>query len=275
MTSYVAAHMIYQALGWDEPEWVHLSVLLSPSGKGKLSKRESEELLRQGYAVFLTDFADLGYIPEAVTNWIAQMGASFDGENDFFTMDDLVEKFSFEHLNPAPAAMNFQKLDHFNGAHIRALSREDLAQRLLPFFLKAGIETDYEGVYKVVPCIQERMVKLTDGPEVARFMFEEDIPPVMDQLMQKKLEISDCIKIAERSYEVINGLENFTAESMEQPLRDMVGELGYKPGQVFGLLRGAISGQKVTPPLFDCMEVIGKQKVLQRIADAIAFLKEQ
>ena len=97
----------------------------------------------------------------------------------------------------------------------------------------------------------------------------------MDQLMQKKLEISDCIKIAERSYEVISGLEDFTAAGMEQPLRDMVGELGYKPGQVFGLLRGAISGQKVTPPLFDCMEVIGKQKVLQRIADAIAFLKEQ
>ena len=266
-------HMIYQALGWDEPEWVHLSVLLSPSGKGKLSKRESEELLKQGYAVFLTDFADLGYIPEAVTNWIAQMGASFDSDNDFFTMNDLVEKFSFEHLNPAPAAMNFQKLDHFNGAHIRSLSRENLAQRLLPFFIKAGINTDYEGVYKVIPCIQERMVRLTDGPNVARFLFEENIPPVMDQLMQKKLEISDCIRIAERSYEVIEALPEFTAAAMEQPLRDLVAELGYKPGQVFGLLRGAISGQKVTPPLFDCMEVIGKEKVLQRIADAAEFLK--
>ena len=266
-------HMIYQAMGWDEPEWVHLSVLLSPSGKGKLSKRESEELLKQGYAVFLTDFADLGYIPEAVVNWIAQMGWSYDGQTDFFTLADLEEKFSLDHLNPAPAAMNFSKLDHFNGEHIRKLSREDLAERLVPFFQKAGIDTDYDGVYRVVPLLQERIVKLTDAPEVVGFLFEEDIPPVMDQLMQKKLEIDDCIRIAERSYEVIDGLDEFTAATMEQPLRDMVAELGYKPGQVFGLLRGAISGRKVTPPLFDCMEVIGKEKVLQRISDAIGFLK--
>ncbi len=266
-------HMIYQALGWDEPEWVHLSVLLSPSGKGKLSKRESEELLKQGYAVFLTDFEDLGYIPEAVVNWIAQMGASFEGEDDFFTMKDLEEKFSFDHLNPAPAAMNFQKLDHFNGAHIRSLTREDLANRLLPFFKKAGIDTDYDGVYKVVPCIQERMVRLTDGPEVARWMFTEDIPPVMEQLMQKKLEVSDCIKIAEMAYNVIEGLPSLDAETAEQPLRDLVAESGYKAGQVFGLIRGAISGQKVTPPLFDCMVVIGKEKVLERLSAAIDFLK--
>ena len=266
-------HMIYQALGWDEPKWVHLSVLLSPSGKGKLSKRESEELLKQGYAVFVTDFADLGYIPEAVTNWIAQMGASFEGDDDFFTMKDLEEKFSFDHLNPAPAAMNFQKLDHFNGAHIRTLTREDLANRLLPFFKKAGIDTDYDGVYKVVPCIQERMVRLTDGPEVARWMFTEDIPPVMDQLMQKKLEISDCIKIAEMAYDVISGLPSLDAETAEQPLRDLVASSGYKAGQVFGLIRGAISGQKVPPPLFDCMVVIGKEKVLERLSAAIDFLK--
>ncbi len=274
-------HMIYQAMGWDEPEWVHLSVLLSPKikteegeiGGGKLSKRESDLLIKMGYAVFVTDFEELGYIPEAVVNWVAQMGASFEGEDDFFTMDDLTEKFSFEHLNPAPAAMNYTKLDHFNGAHIRSLTREDLARRLLPFFKKAGIDTDYEGVYKVVPCIQERMVRLTDGPEVARWMFEEDIPPVMDQLMQKKLEISDCIRIAERAYEVLASLPSLDAETAEQPLRDLVAELGYKPGQVFGLIRGAISGQKVTPPLFDCMVVIGKDKVLERMKNAIEFLK--
>ena len=267
-------HMIYQALGWDEPEWVHLSVLLSPSGKGKLSKRESEELLKQGYAVFVTDFADLGYIPEAVTNWIAQMGASFEGDDDFFTMKDLEEKFSFEHLNPAPAAMNFQKLDHFNGAHIRSLTRADLASRLLPFFKKAGIDTDYDGVYKVVPCIQERITKLTDAPEISRWMFTDDIPPVMDQLMQKKLEISDCITIAEKSLQLLESLPSLDQATAEQPFRDLIAETGYKPGQVFGLLRGAISGQKVTPPLFDCMVVIGKEKVLERVSNAIEFLKE-
>ena len=203
------------------------------------------------------------------------MGASFEGDNDFFTLKDLEEKFSFDHLNPAPAAMNFQKLDHFNGAHIRSLTREDLAERLVPFFKKAGINTDYEGVYKVVPCIRERIVKLTDAPEISRWMFTEDIPPVMDQLMQKKLEVSDCITIAEKSYELLKSLPSLDQETAEQPMRDLIAELGYKPGQVFGLIRGAISGQKVTPPLFDCMVVIGKEKVLERLQNAIEFLKSQ
>ena len=105
-------------------------------------------------------------------------------------------------------------------------------------------------------------------------MFTEDIPPVMDQLMQKKLEVSDCIKIAERSYEVLSALPSMDQATAEQPMRDMIAESGYKAGQVFGLIRGAISGQKVTPPLFDCMEVIGKDKVLERLSNAIEFLKE-
>ncbi len=266
-------HLIYQALGWDEPEWVHLSVLLSPSGKGKLSKRESEELIKQGYAVFLTDFADLGYIPEAVVNWAAQMGWSYDDHTDFFTLKDLEEKFTLEHLNPSPSAINFSKLDYFNGLHIRQLENDDLAERLLPFYQKAGIDTDVETLKKIVPCIKERLTKLTEAPEKTAFLFKEDIPPVMEQLLQKKLTAADCAEIAERAYAVIDAIPELTAESAEAPLRQLVADMGLKPGQVFGLIRGAISAQTVTPPIFDCMAIIGKEKVLKRLADAAAFLK--
>lgn len=266
-------HRIYEALGWDEPEWVHLSVLLSPSGKGKLSKRESEELLKQGYPVFVTDFADLGYIPEAVNNWIAQMGWSYDDHTDFFTMADLEEKFSMDHLNPAPAAINFSKLDHFNGLHIRQLAVEDLAERLKPFLDKAGIKYTDDKLLKTVPLIQERLVKLTDAPEVCGFLFEEDIPPVMEELIQKKMDTAGCIEIGERALQVLKAQPEWTAETLEEPLRALVGEMGLKPGQVFGFIRGAISGRKVTPPLFGCLEVIGRDKTLERMQNAIDFLK--
>ena len=118
--------LIWRAFGWQEPVWVHLSVFLKPSGKGKMSKREATELIKDGHSIFIKDFQDLGYLPEAVVNWIALMGWSYDDRLEFFTLEDLIEKFSLEKLNPSPAAINFSKLDHFNKLHIKNLSEEDL-----------------------------------------------------------------------------------------------------------------------------------------------------
>ncbi len=113
---------IHRALGWQEPEWVHLSVFLKPTGKGKMSKREAADLIKDGHSIFVKDFDSLGYLPEAVVNWITLMGWSFDDHTEFFSLQDLVEKFSLTRLNPSPAAINFTKLDHFNGLHIRNLT---------------------------------------------------------------------------------------------------------------------------------------------------------
>jgi len=131
--------LICRAFGWQEPVWIHLSVFLKPSGKGKMSKRESAELIKDGYSIFIKDLRELGYTPEAVVNWISLMGWSYDDHTEYFDLKDLVEKFSIDHLNPSPAAINFTKLDHFNGLHIRALDERDLAQRILPFFIEKWI----------------------------------------------------------------------------------------------------------------------------------------
>jgi glutamyl-tRNA synthetase len=117
--------MIHRAFGWDEPLWCHLSVFLKPSGKGKMSKRESAELMKEGHSVFVRDLRTLGYTPEGVVNWIALMGASFDEKEDVFTLAELVQRFDLRHLNPAPAAVNFTKADHFNGIHLRRLAIEE------------------------------------------------------------------------------------------------------------------------------------------------------
>ena len=145
--------LIVRAFGWEEPEWVHLSVFLKPSGKGKMSKREAANLVKDGYSIFIKDLQDLGYMPEAVVNWVSLMGWSYDDHTEFFTMDDLVEKFSLEKLNPSPAAINFTKLDHFNGLHIRSLSAEQLAALMKPYFIKAGYLTDDDTLKKIAPLI--------------------------------------------------------------------------------------------------------------------------
>ncbi len=161
--------LIIRAFGWEEPVWVHLSLFLKPSGKGKMSKRESADLIKEGHSIFLKDLRELGYIPEGVDNWISLMGWAYDERTEFFTMPDLIEKFSLEKLNPSPAAINFSKLDYFNGLHIRSLAIPDLAQRVKPFFEQAGYRVDDETLLKIAPLIQERIGTLDDAPEMAGF----------------------------------------------------------------------------------------------------------
>ncbi|HSM26218.1 MAG TPA: glutamate--tRNA ligase, partial [Anaerolineaceae bacterium] len=167
--------LIHQAFGWEEPVWVHLSVFLKPSGKGKMSKREAIDLAKDGKSIFIQDLRDLGYLPEGIINWIALMGWSFDDHTEFFSLNELVEKFSLERLNPSPAAINFTKLDHFNGLHIRNLSTEDLTRRIQPFFHEKGIEATPEKLMKISPIIQERLQTLDDAPDLAGFLFDDEI----------------------------------------------------------------------------------------------------
>jgi glutamyl-tRNA synthetase len=266
--------LIMRAFGWQEPQWVHLSVFLKPSGKGKMSKRDKEQASLDGYSIFIKDLENLGYIPEGVVNWIALMGWSFDDHTEFFTMQDLIEKFSLEHLNPSPAAINFTKLDHFNGLHIRHLSYEDLAHKLAPFITKAGYHLDEDKLYRAIPIIQPRLVTLDDVIPVAGFLFKEDINPNPAELVGEKLTPKESARIARRAYQVLSNLPEITKEVAEPPLRSLVERAGLRAGQVFGILRVAVTGQKNSPPLFECMEIIGKDKVLQRIKSAAEILEK-
>jgi len=265
--------LIIRAFGWEEPEWAHLSVFLKPSGKGKMSKREAGDLLKDGYSIFIKDLEDLGYLPEAVVNWISLMGWSYDDHTEFFTLPDLVEKFSLRKLNPSPAAINFTKLDYFNGMHIRSLSLDDLARRIKPFFRKEGVQTDDETLLKISPLLQERMVTLDDAPYFGRFFFQDTVQPDPEDLVAKGLTPQESAELARRSYEILSGLSDFDSETIEPPMRAMVEASGYSAGQVFGILRVAITGQKVSPPLFESMAIVGRQKVLERIQAAIRILE--
>jgi glutamyl-tRNA synthetase len=189
-------------------------------------------------------------------------------------MQDLIEKFSLEHLNPSPAAINFSKLDHFNGLHIRNLSREDLAQRLAPYLVNAGFQLDKDILYRAIPIICERLVTLDDVVEKAGFFFKEQVTPNPADLVGDKLTPAESAEIARKSYQILASLPEMSKDLAEPPMRNLVEESGLKAGQIFGILRVAVTGQKVSPPLFESMEIIGKSKVLERIQAAIDILQK-
>jgi glutamyl-tRNA synthetase len=265
--------LIHRSLGWQEPSWVHLSVFLKPSGKGKMSKREAADLMKDGYSIFVKDLQDLGYLPEAVNNWIALMGWSYDDRTEFFTLPDLVEKFSLHKLNPSPAAINFTKFDHFNGLHIRALTTADLAVRIKPFFISRGFAADDATLVKIAPIIQEHIGTLEEAPDFAGFFFKDEVIPEAVGLVAKGLTAKQSAEIAEKSLTLLASLPDVRMETTEAPMRALVEASGYSAGQVFGIMRMAITGQRVSPPLFESMEIVGREKVLGRMEKAIQLLK--
>jgi len=262
---------LVRAFGWEEPTWVHLSVFLKPSGKGKMSKREAAESIKDGHSIFIGDLKDLGYTPEGVLNWIVLMGWGV-AEDDVMSLDQMVERFNIDSLTPSPAAINFQKLDHFNGTHIRLLTDLELAQRIKPYFIDAGLEVDNETLIKVTPLIRERLVTLDDCLAFASFFFQEAVNPAVEDLIAKGLDAKQSAEIAQKSLEILSGLPDLSHQTAEPPMRAYVESSGFSAGQVFGILRAAVTGQKVSPPLFESMEIIGRDVCLQRLKNALELL---
>jgi glutamyl-tRNA synthetase len=264
--------LIYRAFGWNEPEWCHLSVFLKPSGKGKMSKRD----LSSEQSIFVLGLRDLGYIPEAIVNWVVLMGWSLDDKTEVFTLEDLVKGFSLDRLNPSPAAVNFEKLDHYNGLHIRRLAVDDLAARLEPFFERAGLAPGEHGdlLRRVAPLVQERIVTLDDAVDMAGFFFRGEVSPDPAGLVAKGLTPGMSLAALRRAREVLAGMSGFDHGTTEPTLRALAEALGLKAGQLFGILRVAVTGQSVATPLFETMEIIGRETVLQRLDRAEALLAE-
>lgn len=234
-----------------------------------MSKRESADLLKDGHSIFVKDLDELGYTPEAVVNWVALMGWSYDDHTEFFTLSDLEEKFNLDHLNPSPAAINFSKLDHFNGLHIRALNDEELASRIKPYFDLADIKTDQATLLKIAPIVKERIATLDDVVEMAGFFFKANVTYDGGELVQKGLSMADVENILMDTLKILDKSTSMSKENIEDPLRSYVETSGWSAGQVFGVLRVAVTGQKVSPPLFESMEIIGKEKVLTRMRNAL------
>ncbi len=264
---------IYRAFGWTEPEWVHLSLFLKPSGKGKMSKRETEAMRLTGQTIFVKEMGALGFLPEGVLNWVALMGWSYDDSTEFFTLEDLVSKFTIDRLNPSNAAIDFKKLDHFNSLHLRALPPEELARRCMPFLVAAGLPADLETVTRIAPIIRERMVTLDEAPDWMAFFFKDKVEPAPESLIAKDLTAAESRAALARATAELEALPEWTHTAMEEKLRALVEELGLKAGQLFGLVRNATAAQPVSPPLFESMEILGREVTLARLKYALGLLE--
>lgn len=262
---------IVRAFGWTEPEWVHLSLFLKPSGKGKMSKRDVSEAMKDGHSIFIKDMRELGITPEGLLNWMVLMGWGV-AEDDVMTLQQMIERFDLTHLNPAPAAINFAKLDHFNGTHIRAMQAEDLAARLKPYFVAGGLEPDDALLSRIAPLVQERITTLDEAVQMAGFFFREQVEVSAENLTVKGLSAEAAGLAARKALEVLSGMPDFAAAHLEAAMRTLVEQMGLEAGKLFGILRLAVTGQKVSPPLFESMEIVGRQKSLERLTAAVRLL---
>ncbi|MBP8048123.1 MAG: hypothetical protein KAY64_05215, partial [Anaerolineales bacterium] len=195
-------------------------------------------------------------------------------EDDVMTLDQMADRFTIDSLTPSPAAVNFQRLDHFNATHIRLFTTEDLAARIKPYFTRGGLNVDDDILMKIVPLIRERLVTLDDCLSFGSFFFKENVTPNPADLIAKGLDAKQSAQIAQRVYEILAAQPEFSHERCEPPLRAYVEESGLNANQVFGILRVATTGQKVSPPLFESMEIVGREKCLARIKAAIDILEK-
>jgi glutamyl-tRNA synthetase len=265
---------LYRALGWEMPAIAHLPVVLDPSGKGKMSKRKKVASDGRELPVLVRDFQRAGYLPEAMFNFLALVGWSYDGHTELMTRQEIIERFSIKHVNPAPAAFNYDKLDHMNGVYIRGLEADDLAERTMPFLDEAGLAADRETVIRIVPLIQERMKRLDEAPSLVDFFFAEELPDYDPTLLvPKKMDPASTHLLLGQARAVFEDVSPFAHDALETALRGLAETMEVKVGQLFTPIRVAVCGRTVAPPLFGTLEILGRARVLKRIDSGLEKLK--
>jgi glutamyl-tRNA synthetase len=264
---------MYDALGWEKPLYAHAPLILNPSGKGKLSKRaQAFTDAGQQVLVQVREFRQAGYLPEAITNFLCNVGWAFGDDREVFGLEEASARFALETVNPAPARLPYSKLEWLNGVYIREMSSEELAAAVQPFLQEAGLEADDETTQRAMPLVRERLKTLADAEEWLGFFFRDalDYPPA--DLIGKKMDAAASLTAIQQVRETLADLEPFEEETLDATLRALASELGLKVGQLLGVLRVAVTGQKVAPPLFGTLAVLGRDKCLARIDIALERL---
>jgi glutamyl-tRNA synthetase len=236
---------ILRALGADIPVYAHAPDVLGNDGK-KLSKRHG--------AVSVDVFRELGYLPEALMNFIALLGWSFDDHTTVMSRAELIERFSLERVVSSPATFDHEKLDWLNGVHLRALAPDEYVTVLLTWLHERGIEWDDATVAATGPLVQEKIERFDQYPDFVRFLFEDVSPADVDG------------EICRAAHDRLAALDDWTAATIEEALRALAEELGQKPRQAFAPIRLAITGSKISPGLFESIELLGRERTLQRLA---------
>jgi glutamyl-tRNA synthetase len=244
---------ILRALGAELPTYAHVPDVLGPDGK-KLSKRHGAQSVE--------DFREQGYIPEAVVNFLARLGWAYDDKTEVFSRDDLLRLFRLDRVSPSPAVFDYQKLAWLNGVHLRSLPPEDYEDRVLAYLREQGIDWDETLVRQAAPLVQEKIETLSQFPDYVRFLFE-DVEP--DRSL-----VDGSAPVLAEAETALAGVEPFDAETIERELRSLAERLELKPREAFQPIRVAVTGSKVSPGLFESLELLGREQSLRRLRAARA-----
>ena len=259
---------VYQAMGVkpeDYPVFAHLPFVMGQDN-AKLSKRNGE--------VSIAWYREQGYLPEAICNYLALLGWSPGDDRENITMKELCELFTVEKVHSSPARFDMKKLEAINGDKIRALTPDEFLKWSLPFLTKAGIITGTDSeialVKAALPIIQERIVKINEVPQMLKFLFVKEFAVEADSVSKIADDVSkDVLK---RSLKELEPLTTWNHDSIEAALRAcLIEEMGLKPRIAFGAVRIATTGSTISPPLFESMELLGKEASLARIAAALTL----
>ena len=254
---------IYRALGFTPPKFGHLPILLG-SDRDKLSKRHG--------ATSVLEYRDQGYLPEAVLNFMALLGWSLDDRTEVMSVETLKENFALERVNRSPAIFDQEKLLWMNGLYIRQLTEEDLADRLSPFLERdlpgelPPVDRDY--LLRIVPLIRERIKLLSEAAEITSYFFGENVDYEPAELVQRGMDQEGTVAAIRVAIDELTAVAAFEHQQMEESLRAAGSALGLAARQFFGTLRVAVTGRSATPPLFEIMEVLGRERVLSRLGSA-------
>ncbi|HEX6546617.1 MAG TPA: glutamate--tRNA ligase, partial [Bryobacteraceae bacterium] len=266
--------LIFEALGVPVPRTAHLPLLMAPDG-AKLSKRI------HGPVVSVTTYRDAGFLPHAFINFLALLGWSPKNDREKMSREELIELFSLEGINRSNATINFTEEDPFdpkalwlNAEHIRTLDLDELARRLMPYAQQAGFSSaTFEKLRAIAPLIRERIHLLRDVSTAADFFFTEKLPPYDPaELVPQKGDMEMAARALHKAKEVLAAVPAFDHATLDAALRNAAGELKLKAGQMFQPIRVAVCGRKNAPPLFETLEVLGRDTVLTRLDFALGLI---
>jgi glutamyl-tRNA synthetase len=265
--------LIFEALGVEVPRTAHLPLLMAPDG-AKLSKRI------HGPVVSVVTYRDAGFLPHAFVNFISLLGWSPKNDREKLSRDELVELFSLEGINRSNAIINFTEQEPFdpkavwlNAEHLRSLDFDELARRLMPYTRQAGFtNATPEKLRAIAPLIQERIRLLGEVGTVADFFLSDLRPYDPAELIPQKGDFDMAARVIRKGKEVLAAVPVFDHETLESALRTAADDLKLKPGQMFQPIRVAACGRKNAPPLFETLEVLGRDVVLNRLDNALSSI---
>jgi glutamyl-tRNA synthetase len=256
--------LLYDWLGWKRPAFVHMPLLRNVD-KSKISKRKNP-------AARLMWFQEQGYLPEALVNFLALMGYSMPEGQEIFTFPEMVTAFDWGRVNTVGPVFDLDKLGWLNGHYIRELAVEDLAERIVAHLSRAGVlppeptQGHRELVRAATPLVNERMQVLSEAEGMLGFLLVDDASFAIDADDAAKTLAADAVPVLTAATQALDALDRWDTESIEAALRAaLVDGLGLKPKHAFGPVRVAVTGRRVSPPLFESLELLGKEKTVARL----------